>query len=140
MPEFILDHGSEEGSYWLSGLDEFACGYVEAMFFTSTGYAENGDLEHASVAELSEMARRKIIADCKAFQEKHAEDLAIAYGIDDYDSEKAGRDFWYTRNGHGVGYWDRDLNEVGDKLTDAAHAFGEVDLYRGDDGDLYLSP
>lgn len=47
--------------------------------------------------------------------------------------ELAGHDFWLTRNGHGVGFWDRGLGELGDKLTEAAKTFGEVNLYLGDD-------
>lgn len=36
-------------------------------------------------------------------------------------------DFYLTRNGHGAGFWDGDYpDEVGRKLTDIAHGFGEV--------------
>lgn len=52
----------------------------------------------------------------------------------DYDEwECAGHDFWLTRNGHGAGYWDRGLGELGDKLTAAAKTFGGIDLYLGED-------
>lgn len=53
----------------------------------------------------------------------------------DYDAKAAGRDFWYTRNGHGVGFWDRGLGEVGDKLSDIAREFGNVDamFYESED-------
>jgi hypothetical protein len=44
-----------------------------------------------------------------------------------------------NRNRHGAGYWDRGLGSAGDKLTEFAHSFGSCDLYRGDDGLLYLS-
>jgi hypothetical protein len=47
-------------------------------------------------------------------------------------------DFWLTRNGHGAGFWDGDYPEKGDALTELAKKFGEVDLYVGDDGVLYL--
>ena len=62
--------------------------------------------------------------------------------IYDFDREQAGRDLWYTRNGHGVGFWDRDDDVYGphaDALCEVARAMGSVDLYRGDDGKLYLS-
>ena len=58
---------------------------------------------------------------------------------DDYSLEQAGHDFWLTRNGHGVGFWDRDLDEIGDKLTAISKKFGESDLYVGDDGKLYIT-
>lgn len=46
-------------------------------------------------------------------------------------------DFWLTRNGHGVGFWDRGLGKVGSKLTDMAKVYGGVDLYVGDNGKIY---
>jgi len=53
---------------------------------------------------------------------------------------QAGHDFWLTRNGHGAGFWDGDWPEdVGAELTEASEAFGEVDLYIGDDGQIYCS-
>jgi len=55
------------------------------------------------------------------------------------ESEKAGHDFWLTRNGHGAGFWDRGIGETGDTLTKASTGFGEVDLYVGDDGKLYTA-
>lgn len=46
--------------------------------------------------------------------------------------------FWLTRCGHGCGFWDGDWSEpAATILTDAAHAFGNVDLYVGDDGKIY---
>lgn len=71
--------------------------------------------------------------DCKAFCEANEKDL-VEGGQDD---DQIGIDFWLTRNHHGAGFWDRDLGDVGDRLTDAAHAYGEVWLYVGDDGKVY---
>jgi hypothetical protein len=65
---------------------------------------------------------------------KTNEALLIASGQSD---EQIGHDFWLTRNGHGAGFWDRGLGDVGDKLTEACKAFGGVDLYVGDDGLIY---
>lgn len=53
------------------------------------------------------------------------------------DDGQIGHDFWLTRNGHGVGFWDRGLGEVGDRLTEATKEFGEYNLYAGDDGKIY---
>jgi hypothetical protein len=52
---------------------------------------------------------------------------------------QVGHDFWLTRNGHGAGFWDRGLGELGEALTRAAETFGESYLYTGDDGKLYVS-
>ncbi len=46
-------------------------------------------------------------------------------------------DFWYTRNGHGCGFWDGDWPEHGDELTNLAREFAPVELYVADDGLVY---
>lgn len=48
-----------------------------------------------------------------------------------------GYDFWLTRNGHGVGFWARDLDALGDRLTAIAERMGVRELYVGDDGLIY---
>jgi hypothetical protein len=50
---------------------------------------------------------------------------------------RAGHDFWLTRNGHGAGFWDRGLGDLGERLSKAAKVYGEVYLYPGDDGKVY---
>lgn len=66
---------------------------------------------------------------------KANEALLTASGQSD---EQIGHDFWLTRNGHGAGFWDRGLGDVGDKLTAACKDFGGVDPYVGDDGQIYM--
>lgn len=44
-----------------------------------------------------------------------------------YPESYAGHDLWLTRSGHGCGYWDRGLGELGDRLTEAAKAMGSAD-------------
>jgi hypothetical protein len=51
--------------------------------------------------------------------------------------EQFAQDFWLTRCGHGAGFWDRGLGELGDKLSEQAKTMGNCDLYIGDDGLLY---
>lgn len=138
MPEFILDHGSPEGSRTFASLDTFTQGYVEAMFFTSTGTRDDDDLEHATFGELSAEAIDRIKRDCETFQAAHADTLAKIYENSTYDAADMGRNFWYSRNGHGTGFWDRDLGATGDALHNACR-YQTVDLYRGDDGRLYLA-
>jgi hypothetical protein len=53
--------------------------------------------------------------------------------------EQFGHDFWLTRNGHGAGFWDRGLGELGDKLSDMAKVYGSADPYIGDDEELYIA-
>lgn len=53
-----------------------------------------------------------------------------------------GHDFALTRNGHGVGFWDRESEGLpkflGDALTKICKDFKESDLYLGDDGRAYF--
>lgn len=47
-----------------------------------------------------------------------------------------GHDFSLTRNGHGAGFWDRGLGDLGDWLTRCAQSFGNSSLY----GSIILDP
>jgi hypothetical protein len=84
-----------------------------------------------------------MVADCAKFQSDNTNLLEQAYPnyvVPDESSPEAyaGHDFWLTRNHHGAGFWDRDLGEVGEQLTEAAQTYKEVDLYVGDDGKIYV--
>lgn len=46
--------------------------------------------------------------------------------------EAVGHDFWMTRNGHGVGFWDRGLGDEGDALSEIAREFGEAHVWFAD--------
>lgn len=45
-----------------------------------------------------------------------------------YDEWFAGSDFWFSRQGHGVGFLDRNLGEVGDRLHQAAREYHQLDV------------
>lgn len=45
---------------------------------------------------------------------------------ENYTWEHVGHDFWLTSQGHGAGFWDRDLDEVGDTLTDSASGYEDI--------------
>lgn len=170
MLEFQLDTGSAAQSF--AALDSFTQGYIEAAFFTECNDLYDSDEwesdqaqediregrcggeipRDSSVSDLAPETLARITADCAAFQAAAADLLNQAYEETAYSPEQAGRDFWLTRNGHGVGFWDReelDWFSAGDnavKLGDALDAlccrqagFPEVDLYRGDDSLIYLA-
>lgn len=46
-----------------------------------------------------------------------------------YDAGMLGHDFWLTRNGHGAGFWDRGLGQLGSKLSDISKVYGELTLH-----------
>lgn len=47
-----------------------------------------------------------------------------------------GHDLALTRNGHGVGFWDRGLGDLGDELTEAAKLLGPIYLIEDGNGAL----
>jgi hypothetical protein len=49
-----------------------------------------------------------------------------------------GHDFWLTRNRHGAGFWDRGYGEIGKRLTENAHPYGDANAYVGDDRRVYF--
>jgi hypothetical protein len=139
MPKFILDKSFPETAKRFDEQSSFVQGYIEAMFFTEC-HSDNPELEHMTIADLSEEAWKSIVKDCDAFKYSCPNMLALAYQQNDYDEVQAGRDFWYTRNGHGVGFWDREqlkTNGLGQALSNAAKRFSEANLYLGDDGSLH---
>lgn len=148
MPKSILDHGSPEAMKQFAALDSFTQGYIEAMFFTSEGVDNDCEPGHENdLADISfnDMAPESIAAvaeECAAFQLDNATLLGRAYELGEaqscYDETRAGHDYWYTRNGHGTGYWDRGLGEVGEQLAEATRYSARY-LYRGDDGRLYVT-
>ena len=100
--------------------------------------------DNYGVCDISADLMDRIMEDCSAFQSDNDNLLADWYEKCGETEERAGHDFWLTREHHGAGYWDRwssNTNEgrIGDELTKAAHAYGEMYLYVGDDGKIYGS-
>jgi hypothetical protein len=118
----------------MARLDTFTQAYIEAALFTSTDDDGAPLDDRFGIDDIAPETLATMVADCDRFTTDHFDDIA-----DDYP--RAGHDFWLTRNGHGAGFWDGDWpDEVGDRLTQASKAFGEYDLYVGDDGRIYGYP
>lgn len=114
-----------------AGRDAFLRGYVEAMLWANTFVSRPGETE----AE-SEDVRYWYTSpgqwwqdtpvnldDAEGFWDRFAYViLSLDYGE---RAELAGHDFALTRNGHGAGFWDRGLGEIGRRLTEEAKAYGE---------------
>ncbi len=122
----------------INSLDAFTRSYLETALWSSNDESndQGGDPldENYSIEDFTVEALRESIDDCKSFQETEAEALEAAYGHGpSYGPESAGHDFWLTRNGHGAGFWDRGLGEIGERLTRASKTYGSVYLmvYRG---------
>ncbi len=55
--------------------------------------------------------------------------LAPKKTVKKMELSQIGHDFWLTRNHHGAGFWDRNLGELGDKLTEISKQFTELNLF-----------
>lgn len=152
MPEFIMPGKTAPDFADLPG---FAQGYIEAMFWTETahGYSiadwhseetqadvregrSDGVIpEDAGFVELHPDSLANILTDCAAFEQEAGDLLAKAYDRDGYTPERAGHDYWLTRNGHGTGFWDRselDADKLGDALSEVARGRGEPQVWFAD--------
>ncbi len=126
-------------------LDEFTRAYLECMLWAETDNSDErgGDPldKNYTPEDINDASLKQAVADGKRFQQDNSMALAVA----NYDStlcsdtEMAGHDFWLTRNGHGAGFWDGDLDkDVGKVLTEACKGFGECSPYVAD-GKVHFS-
>ena len=108
---------------------------------------DNGQPLDRLDAVLALEARKRIEAEWATFSAK-----AEALGFDPFEHRATvlprdcdadhwaavAHDWTLTRNRHGAGFWDGGWAEPwGQRLTDLAHASGEISLYLGDDGFIY---
>lgn len=129
-------------------LDNFTKHYLICALWLGLDNDDNPMDELFNIADLPDETIEQAIFDCLEFQTKYAELLKEAYVLYDdlgYSNHPdagsaeacAGHDFYLTRCGHGTGFWDRGLGEVGDKLTKACENNATI-LYIGDDGLPYF--
>lgn len=116
-------------------------GYIEAAIWSSTLYEpgseepiEAEDFVH-NQGELSPAAKESMRYSCCSFL-AYNENLLLQANNQGRAWGHLGHDFWLTRNGHGTGFWDRGLGELGEKLTQAAHLVGESHLYITDSNEI----
>ena len=124
-------------------MDNFTKAYIEAALWSSTDGQDRPLDENYTLYDLAPITLVTMRKDCEDFQAANADLLAQWFSEAGETSERAGHDFWLTRNRHGAGFWDRwsgatPQAELGARLTEAAHAYGESNLYVGDDGLIYL--
>lgn len=130
-------------------LQAFTIGYAHGMLWANTQSIRNGEPAEEDVhpewwqspvrgwqlKAFTDAAQESIETDCRDFFAANLRDLrayarhetvALHGPIDELDAyECAGHDFAFTRNGHGAGFWDRGMGDLGERLTDAAKAYGE---------------
>jgi hypothetical protein len=150
MPEFILNepatphelrqaraYGSKRKarSHVYFELNEFAKGYVEALFFTNGDIGDDkreNRLNEMGVGRLTKKAVAAIAADCQRFETENREMLDSALALDGlkwrrgrFTDQRLGNLFWFARQGHGVSFTDDDSADCLSELQNAARAFGE---------------
>lgn len=120
----------------LADLPAMHAAYIECALWSSPNWGADADQpvdESLEDYEPSDAWLAESLAECQDFAEANMADLAAM------TPEQAGHDFWLTRNGHGAGFWDRGLGELGKRLSDAAKVYGSVDLWLDADERVYAS-
>lgn len=119
--------------------DNFTASYVATVLWSSTDDDGNPLDNNFTADDIHTDTLARMWRDCDAFyaaNQEHIEADGAPTSSDGMGSEgRAGHDFWLTRCGHGAGFWDGDWPEPHATVLDnAAKAFGNIDLYIGDDG------
>jgi len=112
--------------------DPLTNAYLEAVVFTDFG----PDSDIPSDAQFSPLALAEAWRDARNFFNANKDLLG------DNTADSMMHDLWFTRNHHGVGFWDRPEmwgKENAEILTRCATCMGEVWTYVGDDGLVYFS-
>jgi hypothetical protein len=112
-------------------LEEMVQGYIDAAGFCFID-------EDTTYPEFSKEANEQAKADCADFYEVCKEVLDELIKSSKITSSAAGGDFYYTRNGHGTGFWDRGLGEAGQTLSTWAKVHGSADTFCGTDNLIYF--
>ena len=81
------------------------------------------ELDNRTIDEVSPPSLERATKDVNSFVDKAGSLL------NDIDEEQIGHDFWLSRNGHGAGFFDRGLGEIGDKLQEISRDFKEVNVF-----------
>ena len=113
-------------------LGEMIPHYIECAFWASTG--DDGEPATWEYDDLADEAMTLIEADLLTFA-RRAWRIAETAG---WSPGSFAHDYFLTRNHHGAGFCDRGRLE-GEYLRRIADGMGEMDLYVGDDGKVYVS-
>lgn len=112
--------------------DELVNAYLDTVVFTDFG----SDSDIPADARFSPLAIAEAHRDARNFFNANKDLLG------DNTADSMMHDLWFTRNGHGVGFWDRPEKwgeENAKILTRCAECVGELWTYVGDDGLVYFS-
>ena len=107
----------------INSVGEFLQGYADAALFSSSTDDDTPLDEKFGIGDFEPDTMKIFEEDCRKFLEKAASLLSYE------QYEDAGRNFWYSRNGHGTGFFEGDFGDNSMELQKIAEEFGDVYLY-----------
>ena len=135
-------------------LQTFAAGYFEALLWAEHDIDDKdndtlGDIY--GIKDIAGLSRDEARAECADFLAQAGDLLLSASTMGEYRDvyegrlrlskgfKWAGRDFLLTRNGHGVGFWNRRLpDHIANELSDIAESFGSVYVFSNGTNTLHI--
>jgi hypothetical protein len=109
-------------------LDDFTKAYIDSAFQVTQDKEGRPLKDNYTIEDIRPTSLANIQLDCLMFLADNNEDI-------DVNQIRAGQEFFLTRNQLSMGFSDRDWSpEVRERLTKAAQAFGEFELYVDDEG------
>lgn len=112
-------------------MNQFELQYITTALWSSVDDDGTPLDYNYDIDDLAPETKKQMIEDCREF-------VAKSNGLFGDQVVAAAHDFWLTRNGHGVGFWDGDWEKsIAISLVKLCDEFGEVHLYVGDDNKIY---
>ena len=119
--------------------DEFFQHFAVGLLWSSASEDDDNITDDHGIKDLAPITSQALKEACRVFLDEHGADVQQATQTIGYDLARAGHDLALSCNGHGAGFFDRGLDDVGDRLQRAAEAFGQKEAYVGDDGLVYVA-
>lgn len=112
-------------------LGEILQGYLTTALWTA-------EFDNEDVSDIDKYSTDSAIDDIKDFLIKLDNENLLAELREKLEDSDIGHNFWLTRNGHGAGFWDKGLGQLGDDVSKICRKFGEKYIYKGDDEKIYI--
>lgn len=145
LNEAYVDYDNRLQDMKQEDINEILKGYIEAALWTEGErlhdekiifIGEKIPFAYFNFDDVDIDSRIDAYNDIKTFI-KNAGDDAVQEAIDENGLSRLGVDIWFTRNGHGSGFFDHNY-ENEDVLMNAAKKLNSKDIYLGDDGKLHF--
>jgi len=113
-------------------IDNFTRWYMETLLWSCGDSGKDLEsLEGYNITQIEPHALMVMVRNCTMFCMRHNVLLRLAgqklHG--GHDSDHCGHDFALEINGHGIGFLDRNMGDVGDKLSKACKEFDGISLF-----------